>query len=266
MRVAVTGARGQLGSELVRAFVAADADVIGLARPIFVLESPWLPNGLDLVVNAAAWTDVDGCAQDPERAMVLNGVAAGRLARSALAAGARFVQVSTNEVFAGDYYTAYSEDDEPRPINPYGASKLAGERAVRGEHPDAVIVRTAWIFGGPRSFPTKIVTAATRLALAGEAIQVVADETGNPTPAAALAERIVRLAALRQPPRTLHLAGDPPTTRLAWARMVLAAAALPDPEPITLAAFERASNPPPHAVLDTTLARSLDLGIHWSGG
>lgn len=264
MRVAVTGAAGQLGRELVRAFTTNGARVVALTRPAFALEDPSLPVRLDLVVNAAAWTDVDGCARDPERAILLNGVAAGRLAQAARAAGARFVQVSTNEVFDGAEPRAYAEGDTTNPINPYGVSKVAGERLAREAYPEAIIVRTAWVYGGPRSFPTRILAAARRMADEGRTLRVVVDEVGNPTPAAELADRIVRLAARdAAPPPVIHLAGEPPTSRHAWAARLVAAAGLPTPLPIALRDYARDSTPPPHAVLDTSLSRSLDLAIRW---
>lgn len=264
MRVAITGAAGQLGSELVRAFSAAGWETTALSRPAFRLEEPRLDVEADLVVNAAAWTDVDGCARDPARAMLLNGEAPRKLASLARDIGARFVQVSTNEVFDGADERAYSEGDPTGPINPYGASKLAGEKTVLASGANAIVVRTAWIFGGPRSFPIKIAAAARRAAETGEPLRVVADEVGNPTPAAALADRIVALVSLSAPPAVIHLAGEPAVSRHEWATRVLTAAHLPAPVPISRRDFVRDSTPPPHAVLDMRLARSLGLApIVW---
>lgn len=264
MRVAITGASGQLGSELVEAFAAAGADVIPLSRPRFSLEEPSLEPAVDVVVNAAAWTDVDGCARDPERALVLNGVAPGTLARLAHETGAAFVQISTNEVFDGAEGRSYREADRTNPINAYGASKLAGERATQAAHPTATIVRTAWVYGGPRSFPTKILAAARGLADSGTPLDVVVDEVGNPTPARALADRLVALVTRTEPaPSVIHLAGDPPISRHGWAARLLTEAGLPPPRPIARREYVRDSSPPAHAVLDTSLARSLGLGIRW---
>ena len=113
-RVAITGAGGQLGAELVRAFTAAGDEVLALARPDFDITRPadlerlttWRP---EVVVNSAAWTDVDGCARDPERAIRINGEAAGAVAAAAAAAGALIVQISTNEVFDGTLDRPYTE-------------------------------------------------------------------------------------------------------------------------------------------------------------
>lgn len=247
-----------------RAFSAAGWETAGLSRPAFRLEEPTLDVEADLVVNAAAWTDVDGCARDPVRAMRLNAVAPAKLASRVRDMGARLVQVSTNEVFDGADARAYAEVDPTRPINPYGASKLAGEEAILASDANAIVVRTAWIFGGPRSFPAKILAAGRRAADAGEPLRVVADEVGNPTPAAALADRIVALASLPAPPAVIHLAGEPAVSRHEWAARVLKAAQLPAPLPILRRDFVRDSTPPPHAVLDMRLARSLGLApIAW---
>jgi len=270
-RVAITGAGGQLGVELVRAFAAASDEVLALARPDFDITrtgdlerlTAWRP---DVVVNSAAWTDVDACARDPERALWINGEAAGAVARAAAAAGALIAQISTNEVFDGTLERPYTEEDEPNPINPYGASKLAGEHAVAAANPRHLIVRTAWLFG-PRgtSFVTKILAAAERAVAAGEPLRVVDDEWGNPTWTPSLADAI---ASLVSDPRSVgarvwHLAGEPPTSRRQWADHVLK-----DVEvqilPITLADYPRPSQPPKRAILDTRRASALGLRIEWT--
>ena len=269
-RVAITGAAGQLGRELVRAFSTSGAEVLALARPAFDITRPvdverltaWRP---EVVVNSAAWTDVDGCARNPERAMRINGEAAGAVAAAAAAAGALIVQISTNEVFDGTLNRPYTEDDEPNPINPYGASKLAGERAVAAANPRHLIVRTAWLFG-PRgtNFVTKILAAAERARSAGEPLRVVDDEWGNPTWTPWLADAI---AALVSDPRSRdasvwHLAGEPPTSRRGWADRVLK-----DVEvqilPIKLADYTRPSQPPRRAILDTRRAGAIGLTLEW---
>jgi dTDP-4-dehydrorhamnose reductase len=273
MRVAITGAGGQLGRQLVAAF-AASGEVVPLSRDELDLADPEAGRRLadarpDVVMNAAAWTDVDGCAADPDRAMELNGAAPGRLAAAAAGSGALFVQVSTNEVFDGESSSPYDEDAEPRPINPYGASKLAGERAVAAAAPRHLIVRTAWLFGpGSRNFATKILAAARAADERGEAIRVVDDEHGNPTWTPALAEAIVAavtLAARGAAPPILHLAGEPATTRFGWAERILELHGnLRPPDPVAGSAFSRPSKVPPRAVLSTERAARLGLPrIDW---
>ena len=269
-RVAVSGASGQLGIELVRALTMAGAMVLPLVRPGFDLEGAEPERALenlrtDIVINAAAWTDVDACARDPQRATAINGAAVGRLAGGAEQMGARFVQISTNEVFDGASKWAYQEDDEPHPINAYGASKLVGERAARVAAPGATIVRTAWIYGGPRSFPTKIRAAAQRAAGEGAPLRVVADEVGNPTPAALLADRIVALLLGQLPwPPIIHLAGEPAASRHDWAARILSESGFEPPQTMKLREYVRASPPPLHAVLSTGLSVRLGLErIDW---
>lgn len=265
-RIAITGAAGQLGRELVRAFSAAGHEVLPLVRPDFDLTDrralerlvAWGP---DVVVNSAAWTDVDGCAGDPERAMRVNGEAAGDVARAAAEAAALIVQISTNEVFDGSLHRPYVEDDEANPINAYGASKLAGERLVAVANPRHLIVRTAWLFGpGGSNFVTKIRAAAERMTDAGQPLRVVDDEWGNPTPTPWLADTVAWLAsgALlgRTVPNRIHVAGTPPATRLDWAQVSLAGHPVAI-KPIPSAAYERPSRPPLRAVLDTGLLTEL---------
>ncbi len=271
-RTAITGAVGQLGTELVRAFAAAGDEVLALARPEFDITRPadlkrltaWRP---DVVVNSAAWTDVDGCARDPERAMRINGEAAGAVAAAGAAAGALSVQISTNEVFDGELDRPYAEDDEPSPINPYGASKLAGERAVATANPRHLIVRTAWLFG-PRgtNFVTKILAAAERARAAGEPLRVVDDEWGNPT-WTPLARGSDRLACLR--PR------QPGGSRMAPRRRAAdfeAWMGRPRPQGRPNSPSCRSPWPNTHvprdrpgaAILDTHLAATIGLTSEWA--
>ena len=274
-RVAITGAGGQLGGELVRAFGEAGDEVLALVRPEFDIMraadlerlTAWRP---DVVVNSAAWTDVDACARDPERALRINGEAAGAVAEAAAAAGALIVQISTNEVFDGELDRPYTEDDEPKPINPYGASKLAGERAVAAASPRHLIVRTAWLFGpGGNNFVTKILAAAQQAHAAGEPLRVVADEWGNQTWTPSLADAIV--TALSRPEvasnalKVVHLAGDPACSRLIWAVAIVEASGRAiELQSLAHDQFARASNPPTRAVLRTSEPSGLaDLGLEW---
>ncbi len=266
-RAVVLGAAGQLGARLMTALEAAGVTARGVARPTLDLDDldglAKLRFDADLVINAAAWTDVDGCARDPELAITRNGLAVGVLADSAERAGARFLQVSTNEVFAGTESRSYSEDDAIDPINAYGRSKAIGEKLARRAS-GSIVIRTAWVFGGPRSFPPKIISAAMRALEAGNDLRVVADEVGNPTPVEALARSIVVVACLSEPPASLHIAGEPPVSRHAWATRILAAAGHPQPVAISSDDYPRASTPPRHAVLDTSRSRAIGLDpISW---
>jgi dTDP-4-dehydrorhamnose reductase len=273
MRVAVTGAGGRLGRALIEALesspYAGAAGPIGWSRPEFDLDAPAAFGAIverdrpEVIVHAAAWTDVDGCARDPDLALARNGDATGALARAAAEHGIDLVVVSTNEVFDGRRSDGlgYSPADAPNPINPYGASKLAGEEAARAAYDDAAvpaaalgIVRTAWLFGPPGDdFPAKILAAADRAMAAGAPLRLVADEWGSPTGAADLAEAIVELIGSAAVDGTHHIVNAGVASRAEWAREVLRQAGVDVPSvDVPGSTWQRASTPPAWAVLAPT--------------
>ena len=268
MRVALTGAGGRLGRALVTAMAASPAlEAIPWSRPDYDLDDPLAAERLvdaerpDLVIHAAAWTDVDGCARDPFLAQRRNGDAAAEMARACVTHGVHLVLVSTNEVFDGRRTDGegYDRFDDPNPINPYGVSKLAGETsawqvfATEGA-PKLEIVRTAWLFGPPGDdFPAKILAAAEQADATGEALRVVADEIGSPTYAPDLAEALVALLTAGAPRGIHHVVNDGVASRAAWAAEVLRLAGRSTRiEPISMAEWPRASTPPAWAVLAPT--------------
>src|SRR5829696_4381383 len=202
MRLAVTGALGMLGSDVVAAAERAGHEVVALARADLDVRDARAVHALlgaarpDAVVNCAAFTDVDGAEADEAAATALNGAAAGNVAAAAHAADAFTVHVSSDYVFDGRGRAPYVESSPTAPLGAYGRSKLAGERAVAAAAPqDAwAIVRTAWLFGahGPNF-------VATMLRLAGErdALSVVDDQVGCPTFTGHLAGALVALAGSR---------------------------------------------------------------------
>jgi dTDP-4-dehydrorhamnose reductase len=278
MRVAVTGATGRLGRALVAALeeapFAGPFGPIAWSRPAFDLDAPDAFSGLldrdrpEVVVHAAAWTDVDGCARDPDLAMARNGLATGRLAEACAARGVDLIVVSTNEVFDGRRTDrrGYLRDDPPSPINPYGASKLAGEDGARdafaasgrlggsGGRPALGIVRTAWLYGPPgNDFPARILAAADRARAAGESLRLVVDETGSPTYSRDLAEGIVELIGAAAVEGTHHIVNGGSASRAEWARELLRQARVAvDTEDVPAATWARASTPPAWAVLEPT--------------
>ena len=173
MRVAVAGASGRLGSALVEA-IAKRPELVSLpwSRPVFDLDdiagmrACVARDAPELVLMPAAWTDVDGCARDPDLAMARNGRAPGVVAKACVTTGVGLVLVSTNEVFDGERTDGldYREEDITAPRNPYGASKLAGELAAKeafGDGRGLWIIRTSWLFGPPgNDFPHKVIAAA----------------------------------------------------------------------------------------------------------
>ena len=150
MRVLVTGGRGQLAAEFPS--LVAPAECVAPSREeLDVRDADAVSRLIDevgptLVVHTAAWTDVDGAESDPAGAFAANETGTRNVARAARAVGADLVAYSTDYVFDGDASDGYVESDEPAPRSVYGASKLAGEVAVREEHPDAYVIRTAWVF------------------------------------------------------------------------------------------------------------------------
>lgn len=272
MRVAVTGAKGRLGQALIAALEDAPFTgpfgPIAWHRPEFDLDRPEGFAALidrdrpEVVVHAAAWTDVDGCAREPELAMRRNGEATGVLAQLLAARGMDLIAVSTNEVFGGrpgdTEGRGYRPTDTPGPINPYGRSKLDGERRAEAAFEAAAgalgIVRTAWLFGPPgNDFPAKILAAADRARGAGEPLKVVGDETGSPTYTHDLAEAIVELIGEDAIRGTHHVVNAGIASRAEWAAEVLRQAGVSvDLEMVSAAEWPRASTPPAWAVLEPT--------------
>jgi dTDP-4-dehydrorhamnose reductase len=272
-KIAVTGARGRLGRALVSVLDDSRRPAIGLTRPDYDLDDPGAAervvkrDGPNLVLHAAAWTDVDGCARDPGLAERRNGQAVREMARACAAAGARMVLVSTNEVFDGerDDGVGYTESDAVNPINPYGVSKLSGELAAREEFDAAGaagnlwIVRTAWLYGPPGAdFPTKILAAADRLET-GQPLRVVSDEVGSATFTTDLAGAIVALVSYA-PGGLYHVANVGAASRYDVAREVLQRCRRGTPiAKISKSEFSRASTPPAWSVLDSSAAAGFGV-------
>jgi len=189
MRIAITGVRGQLGWELVRA-LAPLGEVIRWDREIADLSKPVLLDGLlrfygpDVIVNAAAYTAVDEAEDDPVTARLVNTESVDVMARAAKRAGALLIHFSTNYVFDGNATEPYSEDCETSPLNVYGATRRDGELAIIASGCDHVIFRTAWVYAarGANFMLTMLSLAQQR-----ELLKVVDDQVGAPTPARMLA-------------------------------------------------------------------------------
>ena len=263
MRIFITGHKGQLGRALYAALAEhtltgcdlpeldiTDREAIGAAVADF---AP------DVVVHAAAWTHVDGCARDPERAYRVNALGTQNVALACAEAGAAMVYISTNEVFDGEATEPYREWDPPHPINPYGRSKAAGEWFVRHLLTRFYIVRTAWLYApGGRNFPHRIIQLADERG----ALRVVTDEVGNPTYAPDLAKAIAALIRT-DAYGVYHLTNAGYCSRYDFAREILRVSGREHVpvEPITLAEFQRASTPPRFAPLANTAAAALGITL-----
>ncbi|MFN3596403.1 MAG: dTDP-4-dehydrorhamnose reductase [Rubricoccaceae bacterium] len=263
MKLLVTGAGGQVGRALVRAARAGNVHVVALDRASLDVTRP-MPvaaalraHAPDVLVNAAAYTAVDRAEAEPEAAFAANRDGPDVLARACARAGIPLLHLSTDYVFDGRKGAPYVPADAAAPLSVYGASKWAGEEAVRAHAPQHLIVRTAWLFSGEgRNFVRTIL----RLARERDTLRVVADQVGHPTPADALAEGLLvlarRAAAGDAPWGTYHLAGTPATTWHALAETVLAEARRHAPlvaqavEPIRTAAYPAAARRPMRVELD----------------
>jgi dTDP-4-dehydrorhamnose reductase len=196
----IIGSAGMLGTELVELCKSQGVDYVGSDRDVSILELKALQGFLssldekgqkpDWIVNCAAYTAVDKAEDEPERCYSLNALGPQNIGRIASAFGVRVLHISTDYVFAGNGTRPYSEDDPVAPQSVYGKTKAEGERLLLDACPNAVIVRTAWLYGqyGPNFVATMIKLMNTR-----DSVGVVADQKGSPTWARDLAEAILTI-------------------------------------------------------------------------
>lgn len=251
----ITGAGGMLGRDLVEVLAsAAGITLTAATRADLDITNPSAVRdavaGHDVVVNTAAYTDVDGAESDEATATAVNGDAVARLAEACAAAGARLIQPSTDYVFAGDGSVPYQEDAPTAPVNAYGRSKLAGERAVLSLLPETgYVVRTAWLYG---EHGRNFVATMLRLAAERDTVDVVDDQRGQPTWTVALAHQIVALGTATDAPGGIyHGTSSGETTWYDLARAVFATAGH-DPDrvrPTTSDTFPRPARRPAYSVL-----------------
>ncbi len=196
MKVLITGAAGMLGRDVVLAAGNAGHDVVGFGRTeLDVADQSAVSAKLglerpDVVINCAAWTDVDGAEEAEEAAMAVNGKGAGNVAAAAAEVGAGVVYVSSDYVFDGAKGAPYVEADQPAPLSAYGRTKLAGEEATAAANKRHFVIRSSWLFGiGGSNF----VETMLRLGADHGEVLVVRDQVGSPTYTWHLAYGIVRL-------------------------------------------------------------------------
>lgn len=260
-RIVVFGGGGGVGRALdaaaperVVALARGDCDIRDAAAVAAALDR-LRPEG---VVNGAARTDVDAQEADAEAAFAVNAAGAGVVAEACALRRLPLVHLSTDYVFDGRKGAPYVEADPPNPLSVYGASKLAGERAVLAAHPAALVMRTAWTFG-PHS--PSFVRTMLRLARRYGRLRAAADQRGCPTSAAGIAAGCLALLdRLEQgaPGGVLHWCGAPGVSRFDFAQAIVRAAGLDVPvEPAAASDFAAAAARPADAELDCTRAASL---------
>lgn len=197
MRIGVTGKTGQVVTALIERGPAAAVEVVALGRPEFDLAEPGDVAALfarvkpDVIVSAAAYTAVDKAETEPDLAFAVNGAGAGAVADAAAALGIPLIHISTDYVFDGAKPSAWTEDDPVAPLGVYGASKLAGERAVLASGARAVVLRVAWVYA---PFGANFAKTMLRLAETRDSLGVVADQVGAPTSALDIADAILAVA------------------------------------------------------------------------
>jgi len=251
MRYFITGARGQLGSILMD--MLPDNSVFAIDRPeydvtdIESVRSAFDGQTVDIVIHCAAYTNVDGCARNPEMANLVNAIGTRNLAHVCAEYGAAMVLLSTNEVFDGKKFYSYTEKDMPSPINSYGESKLAAEKYTLDILKRCYIVRTSWMYAARgRNFVHAILDLASK----GQNIAVVTDELGAPTYANDLASAIIELVE-KAPYGVYHLVNSGNISRYGFARQVLNLAGYGSLQikPILLKEYQRDSCPPRNGIL-----------------
>jgi len=236
IKILLIGAAGQLGSQLRRTLaplgemVATDRATLDLADEAAIRAAVRNANP-DLIVNAAAYTEVDPAEAEPELAMMVNGRAPGVIAEEARRAHAALVHYSTDYVFSGSIQRPYREDDAPDPINTYGKTKLAGETAIAEVGAPHLIIRTSWVFGtGGKGFFNTII----RLAREREELRVVDDQIGTPNWSKAVAEATAQILTgvsgrgglsivdtIAKATGIFHVCGEEHTSRLGFAEEIV---------------------------------------------
>lgn len=274
MKVAITGAGGMTGSELVRQAIDRGWDVVALGRSDLDITDADAVEGVigharpDVIINAAAYTAVDAAEMDAESAMAVNAAGAQNIARTAKVNGAQILHISTDYVFDGESTRPYLPDDRPAPINVYGESKLAGEIAVKDACPEHVIVRTSWVYSHEgKNFLRTMLRAAEEK----RQIKVVNDQHGCPTSSQDLARALLCTANLMMRSYvtgTYHFCNAGRTTWFEFAKAIFEARETSAPSilPISTSDFPAKARRPRWSILDTS-SFQLAFGVEprpWS--
>lgn len=261
--ILITGANGQLGQALASCFSSAK-QLTCWTRPRYDITDPAIADAVaetkpDVVVNAAAWTDVDGAEKSPQFAFNVNALGPKYLAEGCARCGGSLVQISSNEVFAGEPGRFYHEYDQTSPGSVYARSKAAGEVAAATALDRLFIVRVAWLYSvGSNNFAAKISAAADRHG----SLRVVSDEFGNPTYAPDVAVAVAKLIETQRY-GVYHLVNEGSASRYDWATelMRLTGRGALQVDPISAREWPRPTTPPPHAVLVNQAGAALGITL-----
>lgn len=273
MKILVAGASGQVASCLERrAAVRQLSNFVCLGRPGLDLANheattaAALAQNPSIIVNAAAYTDVERAEEDTDAAFAVNAGGAGALAVAARKLEVPLIHISTDYVYSGSKAEAYVETDATGPINAYGRSKLAGEHAIRDIHSNSIILRTSWIYS---QFGKNFVTTMTRLMQSRDKLDVVDDQTGCPTSAWDVAESIIHICVAKGQGNSntgiYHFAGTGSVSWFGFAREIRDLLAkhgdrLANLNPIDTASYPSKAARPKNSVLDTAKIKR-DFGI-----
>jgi len=267
LRVLVIGANGQLGLEVCNVLegeyevipaTREDADITNLDQVLSLVDK----TSPEAIINTAAYTDVDGCEKDKEKAFLINALGARNVAIAAREVDAKLVHISTDYVFDGTKEGPYREYDPPSPLNTYGWSKFLGEQLVKEQNPRSFILRVAWLYSAHRK---NFVKTMLKLARERQEIRVVSDQRGNPTFAGDVARQIQVLLDTHSY-GLYHCVSQGSCSRFEFAKEIFRIAGLNVKLiPVKSSEFPTVARRPPHSVLENFMLKIQDLDImpHW---
>jgi dTDP-4-dehydrorhamnose reductase len=268
-RIVISGAGGQVGGFLAVEAARQRREVLALTSSQWDITDPQAAGQIvrsgDVVINCAAYTNVDAAEGDEATAYAVNAAGPERIAQACARAGARLVHISTDYVFSGDFGGSaphpYELGDQTAPLSVYGRSKLSGEQAVLAALPQAVVVRTAWVYTGGSG--KDFVAVMRRLAAGDGTVEVVDDQTGSPTYVPDLVAALLEVAdgQVDAPAGIVHAANGGEVTRFGQARAVFEGVGA-DPErvlPVSSAHNPRPASRPPYSALSSRQSEQAGL-------
>lgn len=258
----VTGAKGQLGgfvSPAVQNLVGyrvhlVDCEDLDLSSSQGIDAYFAIHGTFDVIINLAAYTQVDMAEADTEIAERVNGLAPALLAKYCR----RMIHISTDYVFDGEKRSPYGEEDKPNPLGQYGASKLRGEKRLLEQKPDSIIIRTSWLYS---EFPNNFLTKILKMAKERPELKIVDDQIGTPTYADDLASVIAQIVVSEVRPGIYHFSNEGQTSWYEFAKAFLEASKVLTPVfPVSTSEFKTAARRPMYSVLDKSKIKN-ELGI-----